>query len=218
MAMTALSLVWNRDGIRRRGCLVPAALQYYRLFPGDQPRLPTNNPGRWRIFHRASAQSFYPDVMPASNREQQKDISAMNNNIKRLAALSIATAMLGGSALAQQMSAGRADLMTSVPPSSLTVTDWYKQPVYDKSDSKIGDVKDVLVGPNGEISAVILGVGGMLGAGEKDVAVNFSAIKQSNKNDKVYLTMDTTKDALNSAPGFKYDSGTTSWVPDNSSK
>ena len=47
---------------------------------------------------------------------------------------------------------------------------------------------------------------GFLGVGEKDVAVNFNSIKKIMKNDKVYLTMDTTKDALKSAPGFKYDS------------
>jgi hypothetical protein len=27
--------------------------------------------------------------------------------------------------------------------------------------------------------------------------------------------MNTTKDNLKSAPGFKYDSNTTTWVPDN---
>ena len=63
---------------------------------------------------------------------------------------------------------------------------------------------------------LIVGVGGFLGAGEKDVAVPFSAVKQTTKNNKTYLTMDTTKDALKSAPGFKYDRDTTAWVPDQS--
>jgi hypothetical protein len=38
------------------------------------------------------------------------------------------------------------------------------------------------------------------------------------KDDKVYLTLDTTKDALKKAPGFKYDSTKTTWVPDKSSQ
>jgi hypothetical protein len=75
---------------------------------------------------------------------------------------------------------------------------------------------DVLVGSNGQINAVIVGVGGFLGAGEKDVAVNFSSIQKAMKDSKVYLTMDTTKDALKNAPGFKYDSDKTTWVPDTS--
>lgn len=35
------------------------------------------------------------------------------------------------------------------------------------------------------------------------------------KNNKITLVMNTTKDSLKSAPGFKYDRSTTSWVPDN---
>jgi sporulation protein YlmC with PRC-barrel domain len=138
--------------------------------------------------------------------------------MKSLIAITAGAVLLSSAALAQQMSASRADLMTAVPASSLTVTDWYKQAVYDQSNSKIGDVSDVLVGPSGQVNAVIVGVGGFLGAGKKDVAVSFGAIKQTMKDNKVYLTMDTTKDALKTAPGFKYDSDKTSWVPDNSSR
>src|SRR5665213_253990 len=128
-------------------------------------------------------------------------------------ALSAAALMISTGAFAQQMSAGRAQLMTSVPSSSLTVTDWYKQNVYDPNNNKIGEIGDVLVGSNGEVNAVIIEVGGFLGAGEKDVAVSFGSIKKTMKDNKVYLTMDTTKDALKGAPGFKYDSDKTSWVP-----
>jgi len=137
---------------------------------------------------------------------------------KTLIAISVGAAMAGGAAFAQSNTAGRAELMSSVPSSSVTVTDWYKQDIYDPSNSKIGSVSDVLVGPNGQIDALIVGVGGFLGAGEKDVAVNFNAVKQTMKDNKVYLTMNTTKDALKSAPGFKYDRDKTAWVPDTSSK
>jgi sporulation protein YlmC with PRC-barrel domain len=122
-------------------------------------------------------------------------------------------ALTTGALLISGVVANAAGLMTSVPSSSMTVTDWYKQDIYDRSNTKIGEVMDVLVGQNGQVNAVIVGVGGFLGAGEKDVAVNFNSIKQTTKNDKVYLTMDTTKDALKSAPGFKYDSTKTTWVP-----
>jgi sporulation protein YlmC with PRC-barrel domain len=119
-------------------------------------------------------------------------------------------------AFAQPTSSGRAEIMSSVPTNSATVTNWYKQNVYDPSDSKIGEIMDVLVSPDGKATALIVGVGGFLGAGEKDVAVPFSAVKHTMKDKKIYLTMDTTKDALKSAPGFKYDREKTSWVPDTS--
>jgi PRC-barrel domain len=98
---------------------------------------------------------------------------------------------------------------------SRTVTDWYKQNVYDPQQQKIGEIMDLLVNQSGQVEAAMVGVGGFLGAGEKDVAVSFHAIKPTKKNDKTYLTLNTTKDALKNAPGFKYDRQSTTWVPDN---
>jgi sporulation protein YlmC with PRC-barrel domain len=136
--------------------------------------------------------------------------------MKMLVALSTGALLMSTAAFAQPMAAGGSGLLTSVPSSSVTVTDWYKQDVYDPSNAKIGEIMDVLVAKDGQVQAAIVGVGGFLGAGEKDVAVSFNSIKQTMKNDKVYLTLDTTKDALKKAPGFKYDSTKTTWVPDKS--
>jgi len=134
--------------------------------------------------------------------------------MKKLTLVALSAGMLLASSAAFAQSAGtKAEILTSVP-AGVTVTDWYKQTVYDPSDSKIGEIMDVLVTPDGKISGLIVGVGGFLGAGEKDVAVPFNAVKHTSKNNKVYLTMDTTKDALKSAPGFKYDKNTTKWVPE----
>ncbi|MGB6651973.1 MAG: PRC-barrel domain-containing protein, partial [Xanthobacteraceae bacterium] len=126
--------------------------------------------------------------------------------MKMLVTLSTGALLLSTAAFAQPMAAGGPGLMNSVPSSSVTVTDWYKQDVYDPNNNKIGEVMDVLVSKDGQVQAAIVGVGGFLGAGEKDVAVSFNTIKQTMKNDKIYLTMDTSKDALKKAPGFKYDS------------
>jgi sporulation protein YlmC with PRC-barrel domain len=105
-------------------------------------------------------------------------------------------------------------LLSSVPTNSRTVTDWYKQDIYDNHNNDIGKIDDVLVGQDGNVSALIVGVGGFLGADEKDVAVNFSAVKQTQANGKSTLTMNTTKDDLKAAPGLKYDSTSTAWMPD----
>jgi sporulation protein YlmC with PRC-barrel domain len=134
--------------------------------------------------------------------------------MKMLAITAAGMLIASTAAFAQQPSARRAELMTSIPSSSRTVTDWYKQNVYDPNQQKIGEIMDVLLNPSGQIDAAIVGVGGFLGAGEKDWAVSFNAIKAEKKNDKAYLTLNTTKDALKSAPGFKYDRQSTTWVPD----
>jgi sporulation protein YlmC with PRC-barrel domain len=67
------------------------------------------------------------------------------------------------------------------------VTNFYKQNVYDPSDNKIGGVDDPLIDKEGRVTAVIIGVGGFLGMGEKDVAVPFSSVRASEKNNKWYL-------------------------------
>ena len=42
-------------------------------------------------------------------------------------------------------------VLTSVPPNSATVTNYYKQNVYDSRDSKVGDIKDVVGSPGTEL-------------------------------------------------------------------
>src|SRR5579871_1902683 len=123
-----------------------------------------------------------------------------NTAMKKIALLSAGLLIASGAAFAQPAATGHASIMTSVPNGSTTVTDWYKQSVYDPSNNKIGEIMDVLMAPDGKATALIVGVGGFLGAGEKDVAVPFDSVKHTTKDNKVYLTMDTTKDALKSAP------------------
>ena len=116
---------------------------------------------------------------------------------------------------AQDAAPPPARVETTAPTNAVTVTDWYKQDVYDPSNNHIGQVKDVLVDKSGKIHSLVIGVGGFLGAGEKDVLVAFDAVQPTTKDKKMYLVMNATKDSLKNAPGFKYDPDTTTWVPDN---
>ena len=110
-------------------------------------------------------------------------------------------------------SATNEQAITSLPSGAIPISDYYNQSVYDNQDNKVGDVNDLLVDKDGKIGAAIVGVGGFLGAGEKNVAVPFNALKLTEKNGKRYLVMDTTKEALNSAPGYTFDRSTKQWVP-----
>ncbi|PAY06929.1 hypothetical protein CK489_28305 [Bradyrhizobium sp. UFLA03-84] len=126
-------------------------------------------------------------------------------------------ALIVGSIVAAGMIATvhAAETMSAAPAESWTVTNYYKQSVYDPKESKIGDIDDVLVDKSGKINGLVIGVGGFLGAGEKDVIVPFAAVKTAKKDNKWWLTLNETKDGLKSAPGFKYDKASTTWVPDN---
>jgi PRC-barrel domain len=128
--------------------------------------------------------------------------------------LAAACAVLVSTAAFAQQPTTSAELLTTLPASGTTVTNYYKQDVYDRSDNKIGSISDVLLDKAGHATAVIVGVGGFLGVGEKDVAAPFSALHGAEKNGKWYLVMNTTKDALKSAPGYKYDKTKTTWMLD----
>jgi sporulation protein YlmC with PRC-barrel domain len=133
------------------------------------------------------------------------------------ALLALMTTVASAQAPAPRQSPGpAAQIMTSVPSDSATVTHWYKQSIYDPSDNKIGEIMDVLVDKSGKVTALIIGVGGFLGMGEKDVAVPFDAVKATTKdNNKWYLVMNSTKDALKSAKGFKYDRNAMTWISED---
>ncbi|MBR1207244.1 MULTISPECIES: PRC-barrel domain-containing protein [unclassified Bradyrhizobium] len=119
------------------------------------------------------------------------------------------------SAAAFATAAHAATTMPAAPTDSWTITNYYKQNVYDPKESKIGTIDDVLVDKAGKVTGLVIGVGGFLGAGEKDVIVPYTAVKSQKKDDKWWLTLDETKDSLKAAPGFKYDRASTTWMPEN---
>jgi len=125
-------------------------------------------------------------------------------------------ALLTTGASAQTSPAPSGQILQSVPGNSVTVTHWYKQNIYDPADNKIGEIMDVLLDANGKTTALVVGVGGFLGIGEKDVLVPFNAVRATNKdNNKWYLVMNTTKDELKNAKGFKYDRNAMTWIPED---
>ena len=57
------------------------------------------------------------------------------------------------------------------------VSDFEGKEVYGSDGESIGSISDVLVSQDGSVNAVIIGVGGFLGIGAKDVAVDMSALE-----------------------------------------
>lgn len=140
---------------------------------------------------------------------------------KRAITLSVAAMLLAAPAVAQTTTpmpgATRSGAVSVVPAQSMALSDWYKQSVYDNANNKIGDISDVLIDQQQKASLAVIGVGGFLGIGEKNVAVPFDSIKRSVRDGKVYLTMDANKDALKAAQGLRYDRVTNSWTADTAS-
>ncbi|MDB5643325.1 MAG: photosystem reaction center subunit [Hyphomicrobiales bacterium] len=49
--------------------------------------------------------------------------------------------------------------------------------VFGSDDSKIGDINEVIMDQNGQAKAIVIGVGGFLGIGEKNVAIAWDKVK-----------------------------------------
>ena len=100
--------------------------------------------------------------------------------------------------------------MEVLPRYGSLVSAWYKKPVYDRNEKKVGVISDILF-TKGEIGAVMLDVGGFLGIGAKHVAVPADAITVTTKNNKSWLTINTTKDMVKKATGYKFDAKERAW-------
>jgi sporulation protein YlmC with PRC-barrel domain len=79
--------------------------------------------------------------------------------------------------------------------------------VYNQNNERIGEVDDVLVDKDGRVEAVVIGVGGFLGIGERNVAVPFSALQWQMEEPRTAATTTTT------TTGTTAPSGTTTTAP-----
>lgn len=75
--------------------------------------------------------------------------------------------------------------------------------VENKAGEKLGDVNYLVLDSAGKVSTVVIGVGGFLGVGEKNVGVPFSEFTiTTNKDSHQIAVIDATKDSLTSAPAY----------------
>jgi hypothetical protein len=76
----------------------------------------------------------------------------------------------------------------------------------NKDWDNIGEINEIVLGRDGAVKAVVIGVGGFLGMGEKNVAVSLKDIgfvKNGDSPSDYFLVVNSSKDALNAAPEYK---------------
>jgi sporulation protein YlmC with PRC-barrel domain len=101
--------------------------------------------------------------------------------------------------------AGKAQFVTKQTSDQHLASKFKGTDVVGTDDAKIGDVSDLLFDKDHKIVALIVGVGGFLGIGAKDVAVDpasFQAVPGKDAND-MKLRLSMTKDELKAAPAFE---------------
>ncbi|MFS8145499.1 PRC-barrel domain-containing protein [Rhizobium sp. BR 249] len=99
----------------------------------------------------------------------------------------------------------QAAYLTEQAPDQVSANTYIGQSVYNANNESIGSVNDLILKKDGGIVAAIVGVGGFLGIGEKDVAVPMEkiTIAQNTQDGSVKLTTDETAESLKAAPEFK---------------
>lgn len=76
--------------------------------------------------------------------------------------------------------------------------------VYDATDADVGEVGELVLGADGQITDVVIDVGGFIGIGEKPVALKLSELQILQNNDgsdlRVYVSQ--TKEQLEAMPDY----------------
>ncbi|HWA18636.1 MAG TPA: PRC-barrel domain-containing protein [Devosia sp.] len=95
----------------------------------------------------------------------------------------------------------------SLVDSDMLVSRILNMPVYNGTGNdaqQVGTINDLILSGTGEVAAVVVGVGGFLGLGEKQVAVDYSALQFTVAEDNTErYVLDTTVEQLTSAPDFQ---------------
>jgi hypothetical protein len=85
--------------------------------------------------------------------------------------------------------------------------------VRNKADERIGEINEVILKKDGKVAAVVVGVGGFLGIGEREVALSFDSLKiemdpgATTATDSLVVRADHTKKTLTDAPAWTWRSG-----------
>ncbi len=92
--------------------------------------------------------------------------------------------------------------MDSPPPNGMQASNLIGAEVNTTGDESVGSVNDLIIDQDGKVVAVVVGVGGFLGMGEKNVAINWDQIQMSGIGEQK-LRIDQTRESLTSAPEFQ---------------
>jgi sporulation protein YlmC with PRC-barrel domain len=93
--------------------------------------------------------------------------------------------------------------------------------VYNEQNEKLGDISEILLDKSGKVEGVIIGVGGFLGMGQRDIKVELSKLKFVDEPPKAAATPATqttgtgaNRPAAQTAPATRASSDK-KWYPDH---
>ncbi len=95
--------------------------------------------------------------------------------------------------------------ITQQAENQVSANDYIGKSVYTGADESIGNVTNLIMEQDGGLVAAVIGVGGFLGIGAKDVAVPMDKITMTRnvEDGTIRLTTTETAETLKAAPEFK---------------
>jgi sporulation protein YlmC with PRC-barrel domain len=157
----------------------------------------------------AFAQDTYSDEPPAATQDQAPDAGAPADPNAAAQPSDEGSAVTDDSAATSDGSAVTEDLAQAEKfigqqqQEELLASEFIGATVYNSADENLGSVSDIVLAKEGGIEAAVIGVGGFLGIGAKNVAVSFDEIEQSTDEDgNLKLILNASKEELDAAPEY----------------
>src|SRR5579862_1282664 len=119
----------------------------------------------------------------------------------RLGAVIVLQALVLTTAVPAAYAAGNQAGTQSIRSDQMRASKVIGSSVYDRQNTKIGSVQDLILDKSGRIDSVVVDVGSYLGVGGKDVAVPLTDIKTDNNR----LTLNRTKAQLEQTASFQLE-------------
>lgn len=99
---------------------------------------------------------------------------------------------------------GDAQFVTAQQPGDWGASALIGQSVTNSANESVGEINDLIVDSSGKIIAAVVGVGGFLGIGERNVAVRYESMQVTRDDpNNMKVSLNVTKDTLQSAPEYK---------------
>lgn len=152
----------------------------------DSNRLVTETPG--------SAQGKHPEQLKSKVSSDHKNMHDNKSDMQKQSGMQ-----------------KRSGYMGSVPANGMQASNLIGAEVKTTKDENIGPVDDLIIDKDGRIVAIVVGIDGFLGMGEKDVAIGWDdvkrsggsdGVKKSGDSDEIVLRIDATRESLTSAPKY----------------
>jgi sporulation protein YlmC with PRC-barrel domain len=145
-----------------------------------------------------------------------------------VASLLASTLLLSTAALAQSSPpAGSAPAATTAPsamPDKAKAGHWRASKmigldVYNEQNEKLGDISEVLLDQSGKVNGIVIGVGGFLGVGQRDIMVSMDKLKFVNEPMRTSAAPAPsgtgTTGAGGTPPAARTDRAASQWYPDH---